>query len=233
MINVIHGKNINASYSRLKSQVNLTPAGQRTKLSAQNTLDDLYQAVLTESLIEDKKLIVCENFLTSKKIKPDDKILNSIPQSKTVIFWESDSLSADILRKLPITASVELFKPEPKSFWFLDSVSPKSKMSLSYLDSLDQKEKSYGLLPGLASRILLLILAKTNIDLKTLSAISGYNLQPWQFAKIKSQSAKFAEDNLKAFFNGILKADLMIKSGSTALSEDILVSLLLVKYLKL
>ena len=63
MINVIHGKNIKASYSRLKSQTSLTPAEQRTKLSAQNTLDDLYQAVLTESLIEDKKLIVCENFL--------------------------------------------------------------------------------------------------------------------------------------------------------------------------
>lgn len=232
MIQIIHGKNIGLSYNRVKSQINLTPKDQRVKFSSENTIDDLYQAVLTESLIDDKKLIVCENFLTSKKIKPDDKLFLQIPQTKTVIFYEQDNLSADILKKLPKTATLEVFKPQPKSFWFLDSITPKSKMSLANLDSLEQKEKSYGLLTSLASRVLLLILAKTNLDIKTSSAVSGYNLQPWQFAKIKSQSSTFTLDNLKAFFNGILKADMMIKTGSTALTDEVLVSLLLIKYLK-
>ena len=141
-------------------------------------------------------------------------------------------MPADILKKLPKTATVKFFKPEAKIFWFLDSISPKSKTSLSYLGNLDQKEKNYGLIANLASRVLLLILAKSNLDIKTSSSIRGNNLQTWQFAKIKSQSSAFTLDNLKAFFNGILKADLMIKTGATAQSEEILVSLLLIKYLK-
>ena len=88
MIQIIHGKNVSASYNRLESQVNSTPNEQRVKLSGENSLEDLYQAVLTESLIDDKKLIICENFIISKKIKPDDKLLNLIPQTKTLIFWE-------------------------------------------------------------------------------------------------------------------------------------------------
>lgn len=232
MIQIIHGKNIGASNQRVLSQVNLTPKDQRVKLSSENSIDDLYQAVLTESLIDDKNLIICENFLSTKKIRPNDKIFNLIPQSKTVIFHELDLLSADILKKLPKTVTIELFKPEPKSFWFLDSITPKSKTSLLNLNRLDQKEKNYGLLSSLASRVLLLILAKLNLDIQTSSKISGFNLQPWQWSKIQSQSSTFSEDNLKAFFNGILKADLLIKSGSTAQSEEVLASLLLIKYLK-
>lgn len=232
MIHVIHGKNINLSYNRLKSQINSTPKEERVKLSAENSLEDLYQAVLTENLIDDKKLIVCENFLTSKKIKPDDNLFLQIPQTKTVIFWEADNLSLDILKKLPKSATIELFKPEPKSFWFLDSLIPNSKISLANLGSLDQKEKKYGLLSSLASRVLLLTLAKTNLDLKTSSSICGYNLQSWQWEKIKRQSQGFSLENLKAFFNGILKADMMIKTGTTNLEEESLASLLLIKYLK-
>lgn len=232
MIHVIHGKDNNASYLRLKSLISAFPQDERVKLSQQNTLEDLYQAVLTESLVDDKKLIVCENFLTSKKIKPDDKLFLQIPQTKTAIFWEADNLSPDILKKLPKSATIEFFKPEPKSFWFLDSLLPNSKISLTKLNSLDQKEKNYGLLSSLASRVLLLTLAKSNLDLKTASGICGYNLQSWQWEKIKRQSQEFSLENLKAFFTGILKADMLIKTGTTNLDEESLASLLLIKYLK-
>lgn len=232
MIYVIHGKNINLSYNRLKSQISSTPKEERVKLSEQNTLGDLYQAVLTESILDDKKLIVCENFLTSKKIKPDDKLFSLIPRTKNVIFWEADNLTLDILKKLPKSATVEFFKPEPKSFWFLDSVVPNSKISLSKLNGLEEKDKGYSLLSSLSSRVLLLVLAKKGLDIKTSSVVSGYNLQPWQWTKIKSQASSFTMDNLKAFFSGILKADMMIKTGATSLPEETLISLLLIKYLK-
>lgn len=232
MIGIIYGKNISASYLRLKSLINVVPKEERVKLSTENTLEDLYQAVLTESLIDDKKLIVCVDFLISKKIKPDDKLFSQIPQTKTVIFHEADNLTLDILKKLPKSATIELFKPEPKSFWFLDSITPKSKMSLTKLGTLDQKEKNYNLLSSLASRALLLVLAKKNLDIKTSSAVTGYNLQPWQWTKIKNQASPFTQENLKAFFNGILKADMMIKTGRTSLSVETLASLLLIKYLK-
>lgn len=233
MIQIVHGKNTYASYLRLKSLINVVSSEQRVKLSAENTLEDLYQAVLTESLIDDKKLIVCENFLTSKKIKPDDKLFLQIPQTKNLILWEADNLTPDILKKLPKSATIEFFKPEPKSFWFLDSILPYSKTSLSKLQELEKEDKGHSLLSSLASRALLLVLAKKNLDIKTSSAVSGYNLQPWQWTKIKTQASSFSLENLKAFFNGILKADLMIKTGVTSLPEETIISLLLVKYLRI
>lgn len=232
MIQVIHGKNTTQSYQRLKSLTESYPKDEKAQLSGENSYEDLYQITFTQNLIDDKKLIICQNFLSSKKIKADDKLLTQIPKDQKIIFWEADTLTADILKKLPKDAIIEVFKPEPKSFWFLDSITPNSKISLSKLKSLEGQENGRGLLASIASRVLLLVLAKSDFDLKTSSQVTGYNLQDWQWGKIKNQAAHFSLEGLTAFFNGILKADLMIKTGVTSASEATLASLLLIKYLR-
>lgn len=232
MIYVLHGENTKQSYLRLKTLSQSVKKEERVRLSNESGIDDLYLSLFTQNLVEDKKLIVCENFFSTKKIKTSDKILSLVPRDKTLIFWETSSLDSEIVSHLSKTAEIETFKPEPKLFWFLDSVSPNSKISLSKLENLDLKDKDSGLIHNLLTRVLLLILAKYGLDQKTAATISGLNLQTWQWSKIISQSQKFSLQNLTSFFNGALKVDMITKTGVSSLSESTLTSFLLIKYLK-
>lgn len=232
MIYLIHGANTQASYQRLNTLTSQVPSEKRLKLTKENTLEDLYAALFGQSILEERTFIVCENYLGAKIIKSTDKILTQVPKEKTLIFWEPDQLTPAVASKFPKDTIVEAFKTEPKSFWFLDSLTPGSKLSLSKLNGLGIEDKKRGLLPTIASRVLLLTLAKLNLDAKTASTVAGYNLQDWQWQKIQNQARPFTLENLKAFFQGILKADMMIKTGQTSLSEEDLASFLLVKYIK-
>ena len=232
MIRIIHGENIAQSRLRLRSIIAQTPPENRLILSEENTYNELYLGLFSDNLFEEKTLIVCENFILQKKITLKDKILSIVPLEKNLVFWEEGEVKEKSQLAALRSAVVELFKPEPAAFRFLDSIAPGARISISSLISLDSKQKSHGLLALIASRILLLTLAKTGLDLQTVSSICGYHLQEWQWQKIRTQAAKFTTETLKAFLNGTLKADLLIKTGLTAQSEENLASLLLIKYLK-
>lgn len=232
MIYVLHGENTPQSRLRLKSIISQTPPQNKLRLSEENTYDELYLGLYSENILDEKSLIVCENFISQKKITLKDKILSIIPSGKTLVFWEAGEIKEKSQLSALKSAVVELFKPEPAVFRFLDSIVPGSKTSIASLISLGVKEKSHGLLSLIASRVLLLTLAKTGLDLQTVSAVCGYRLQEWQWQKIKNQAIKFSDEALQAFLNGTLKADMLIKTGSTAQSEENLASLLLIKYLR-
>lgn len=232
MIRIIHGENTAQSRLRLRSIIAQSPPKNRLILSEENTYDELYLGLFSENIFDGKNLIVCENFIQQKKITLKDKILSNVPSEKTLVFWEAGEIKEKSQLVALKSAISELFKPEPAAFRFLDSITPGSKMSISSLISLDAKQKSHGLLSLIASRVLLLTLAKTGLDLQTVSAVCGYRLQEWQWQKIKNQAIKFTDVALHAFLNGTLKADMLIKTGSTAQSEENLASLLLIKYLK-
>lgn len=232
MIRILHGENTAQSRLRLRSIMDQTPQKSRLLLSEENTYNELYLGLFSENIFDEKNLIVCENFILQKKITLKDKILSRVPSGKTLVFWEAGEIKEKAHLAALNSAVSELFKPEPAVFRFLDSIMPESKMSISSLISLDAKQKSHGLLSLIASRILLLTLAKTGLDLPTVTAICGYRLQEWQWQKIKNQALKFTDHALHTFLNGTLKADMLVKTGSTGQSEESLASLLLIKYLK-
>lgn len=232
MIRILHGENTTQSRLRLRSIIAQSPPESRLMFSDENTYNELYLGLFSQNIFDEKNLIICENFIQQKKITLKDKILSIVPSGKTLIFWEAVEIKEKSQLAALKSAVLELFKPEPAAFRFLDSIIPGSKMSISSLISLDAKQKSHGLLSLIASRVLLLTLAKTGLDLQTVSSVCGYRLQEWQWQKIKYQASKFTDKTLYIFLNGILKADMLIKTGATSQSEENLASLLLIKYLK-
>ena len=229
MIFVLHGNDIDASYERLSKILLGYLNFQKIRLTHKESTDAFYLAVFSEDLTGAPKIVICENYLSGKKV--NHKILMAIPKETEVIFWEDQQIDSDLIKKLPQHTRVELFKPKAKIFWFLDSISNKSKFTLEKFWGLNFASEDK-VIWQLANRILLLMLAKKGANLETASKIIGKNLNDWQWRKIIVQSKQFTFETLYEIYNAILKLDLMIKNGSTNLHENTLISLLLFKYLE-
>lgn len=229
MIFVLHGNDIDASYERLSKILLGYLNFQKIRLTQKESSDAFYLAVFSEDLVSTKKIVICENYLSGKKV--DHKILKIIPKETEVIFWEDQQIDSDLIKKLPQHTRVELFKPKAKIFWFLDSVTNRSRFTLEKFWGLNFTSEDK-VIWQLANRILLLMLAKKGADLQTASKIIGRNLSDWQWQKILNQSKQFTFEKLYAIYNAILKLDYMIKNGSTSLDENTLITLLLFKYLE-
>ena len=229
MIFVLHGNDIDASYERLSKILLGYLNFQKIRLTQKESSDAFYLAVFSEDLTGAPKIVICENYLSGKKV--DRKILMAIPKKTELIFWEDQQIDSVLIKKLPQHTRVELFKPKPKIFWFLDSISNKSRFTLEKFWGLNFASEDK-VIWQLANRILLLMLAKKGADLATASKIIGKSLNDWQWQKILNQSKQFTFETLYAIYNAILKLDLMIKNGSTNLHENTLISLLLFKYLE-
>jgi len=228
MIFVLHGNDIDASYERLSKILLGYLNFQKIRLTQKESSDAFYLAVFSKDLTGVSKIVICENYLSDKRV--DHKILKVIPKEAEVIFWEDQQIDSDLIKKLPQYTRVELFKPKAKIFWFLDSISNQSRFTLEKFWGLNFASEDK-VIWQLTNRMLLLMLAKKGADLQTASKIIGKSLNDWQWQKILNQSKQFTFETLYAIYNAILKLDYMIKSGSTNLNENTLVSLLLLKYL--
>lgn len=229
MIYVLHGNDINASYERLSKILLGYLNFQKIRLTQKDSSDAFYLAVFSEDLTGAPKIVICENYLNSKGI--DHEILQKIPKDTEVIFWEDRQIKSDLIKKLPKHTRIELFKPKAKIFWFLDSISNKSRLTLEKFWGLNFTSEDK-VIWQLANRILLLMLAKRGASLQTANKIIDRSLDDWQWQKILNQSKQFTFEKLYIIYNATLKLDYMIKNGSTDLNENTLVSLLLFKYLE-
>jgi len=224
MINIICGNDTQASSKYVLSS---TKGKKRLKLAENNTKEDFYQAILGTSMFDEPEVIVCDDFLSSKKIAEKD--LEKVPKDKNVIIWESSSLTPALAKKLEKIARIQAFKIKSLIFDFLDYLSPNTKEALSLLTKLDTEDTP--LIWQVSLRVLLMILYKSGVDRLSASKISGRNILDWQWNKISIQSKKFEMQNLKNLYSGLLKADYMIKSGKTNLDEKSLFVPLILKYL--
>lgn len=228
MIYILHGEDISGSYNRLSQILTDFPNHQKCRLTDKATLEDLYLAIFTQDLLDSPKIIICENFFQSKKIEID--FLKKIPKDLTVVFWEQKELPKTETIKIGKLAIIENFKPQPKTFLFLDSLSPQAQKSLAGLAKFTNSDDST-LLWHLTNRFLLLILAKLGSSLPQAQTISGRNLLDWQWAKIKNQAKLFQLQSLCSLYTGALKIDTMIKTGASNLKSNSLISVLFLKYL--
>lgn len=236
MIYLLHGEEKTAAYSRLGQIAKIYPNSKRITFSKENTRDDLYMAIFGISLIEEETILVVQNFLKDKKINVKDEIFKNTPKDKILILWEQAQIAPAQVKTLAAFARIEVFKPEPVIFRFLDSLTPNSKTPLRILEDLQNEDPtvaySYPLMWHLSTRILLMILAKMDANLALAGRISGRPLAPWQWDKIKMQARPFDLETLKNFFKGALIVDLLIKTGKTNLDQMTLASVLVLKYLE-
>jgi hypothetical protein len=246
MIYLLHGEEKTSAYARLGQIAKTYPNSKRITFSKENTRDDLYMAIFNTSIVEEESILVVQNFLKDKKINAKDEIFKNTPKDKVLIFWEQSQITPAQVKAIATTAQIEVFKPEPVIFRFLDSLAPDSKAPLFMLQNLQPPDPggagaasgskisyNYSIMWHLSTRILLMILAKMGASAVAAGKISGRQLVPWQWDKIKMQSRPFKLDNLRNFLAGTLKVDLLIKTGKTDLDEPTLTSLLILKYLKI
>lgn len=232
MIYLLHGEDETASYARLEQIIKTYPRAKRLNFSKENTKDDLYMAIFGTSLLPDKNILVAHNFLKEKKVTAKDEIFKNTPKDTLLVLWEQGQISPSQIKSLTAFATVEAFKPEPIIFRFLDSLSPDAKRSLSSLQELEYQDLTYPIIWHVSARLILLTLAKLGANSNQAGKISGRNLAPWQWDKIKNQAGLFDLKTLKNFLTGCLKADLANKTARTNLEEPTLTTFLILKYLK-
>ena len=227
MIYIIHGTDTQVSYLRLQELITSLKDYRKVLISKEN-LDLFYQTIFSRDLFDTNKLVVVENLISDKKI--DAKDLKSITPKSMVVFWEDQEISTSKLKGYQNIAKIENFKLPQTLFYFLDSISPSLKKTLFYITKLDKNQK--GLSWHLENRLFQLILAKLNLSQTEVSQIMGKNLAPWQWQKIINQAIIFDLEKLKTMFRAVLKIETLVKTGVTTLTENTLISLMFLKYLK-
>lgn len=228
MIHILHGDNSELSYYRLNEITGQFQNFETARITARNHDEgDLLNLLYTKNLFFEKKIIVCENFLSSGRVKTS--LLEDIPEGQIVIFFEEKQISENILARYKKISKIELYKLPSLLFEFLDCVVPGRENMVKVLEYF--KMLPVSVTWHLLRRLQLLIVAKRNFPLERASELINKRIEDWQWKKILNQADKFEPERLVGVYQGLLKVDFMIKSGSSSLSEQALISALFVKYL--
>ena len=167
-------------------------------------MEDLGSA---QSLFNEKRLIIVENFFSNKKNKD-----RKWPDGIETIFYESGKLSS-----LPknILLEVKTFDLAPIVFKFLDSISPGNQqvfvpLYYKYLMSTPT-ELAFTMIVR-QFRFMILSLEKGSDNPSDFS-----NLASWQLNKLKSQASKFEQEKLVLIYRNLLQIDEETKTGKSEL----------------
>lgn len=229
MIKVLHGENTESSYQKLGEILKKFPKHEKVYINSKTAQESLVAHLFGTSMIEEPKVLIFENFLSSQK-KPNYKIFQNIGKSIEIIFYEKSSLTPAKIKNISKIASIEYFKKEPKIFYFLDSIAPGNKNLLKQISQLE-KEDETGLIWQIENRILLMLLLKRNFSSEEIYKVTKRHLLDWQLKKIEDQSKKFSSEQLLQIYGATIKIDHIIKSGRTDLNEKTLLKIMLLKYL--
>ena len=229
MIFILHGEDSLASYNKLQLLVDKYQSFQKIRFDEKTDKEQFTMALFSLDLIEENKLIICTNFISTKKIQKKDLI--NIPKSKQVIFWEKKKVGTKTISTNSVEISIEEFKLPSTLFYFLDAIASSPINSLQKLNNFTSGE-ARKMSWHLTNRFFLLILAKLELPLNRVNLLNLRPMQDWQWNKIKTQSAQFNLPLLQRMYSSLLKIDYLIKTGKTGLSEKTLISTLFLKYLR-
>lgn len=228
MIYVLHGENTEDSVKYLKSLLSQYKDTPKVRLTDKDKLEIFLETVYAEDLFETNKLVVCQNWLATKKVKLNS--LSKIPQNRTIIFLEETKLSPPQTAKSSNKVQIKEFKPASTIFWFLDSLSPDFVKSARYLPQIEADKNNF-LVWNLLMRVALLIAAKSGTGRENCAQFFKKNIQDWQWDRITRQADLFSLNKLIGFYRGLLRLDYATKNGISAMDEKSLVTILLLKYL--
>ena len=228
MIHVLHGENTDDSERYLKSLLIKYKDIPKVQLTDKDRIELFQEAVYAEDLFETEKLVICRNWLSSKKIKLNS--LSKIPQNRTVIFLEDTKFVLRQAAKNPPDWQIKEFKLQSTLFWFLDSLSPDFSKSARYLPQIDADKNNF-LVWNMLFRVSLLIAAKCQAGKEKSQDFFERNILDWQWDKIQKQADLFSLNKLIGLYRGLLRLDYTIKNSLSAMDEKSLVAILLLKYL--
>lgn len=227
MIAVLHGDDIGASYARLLQLKDSYKDHQKVSL-AKTTPEEILQNIQSQDLLGQEKLLVVENFFAPQK-KLNVKFFSQIPKDANIIFWEKSTLTPAKINHLEKIGKLEFFKQKQDLFPFIDNIGINLKSSLVTLSKLQNAD---GLIWQIENRLLLMLLAKLNVDLASVVQITKRKVFDWQWDRVKRQAQNLSLQNLKNAYSASLKLDLITKTGRTDLDSRTLISAFLIKYLR-
>ena len=208
MIHVIFGEDVVSSRNKLVEMLLDKPNIIRLD-GKKNSIAQLDEALLSNSLFSDSKTVVVESFT---KLKPETKIwelLGKFENDKKVdvVLWDDTDLG-----KRKFSKSVQVFNfIFPKFYYmFLDSFEPSSKKSFELLGEVLKTLNSEQVLYGLVRRVRQLLVIKSN----NYSDFSEFKqMQSWQISKLKKQAELWTESQLKKAFISFAQLDEKIKTS--------------------
>ncbi len=208
---ILHGDNVIQSRLELTNLIKSSKAEETIKLNGKNIKEaDLRQALESQSLFKQEKLIIIENLLTRTRSKEKTQLLSIASQTdQSIIFWEPKAATATNLKPFK-DFQIKLFKTPAAIFKFLDSLKPNNaKASLHILHNQLKKEPIELIFYMLCRRISQLITASDKNAPKLLKAA------PWQKSRLISQAKTFNQNKLIDLHTQLLQIDEKIKTGQS------------------
>ncbi len=214
MIYVITGEDVSSSRKKLTEL--LSGRTNIIRLDGEKcSIAQLDEALVSESLFSDSKIVVLENF---SKLIPEAKVFDLLKsfekeENTEIILWDEAGISPKIEEAL---RSAKIFKFSfPKYYYqFLDSVSPSSINTLKLLHEVLRTFESEQVLYGLTRRIRQLLMVKTG-EYQDFSDLK--RMQSWQIGKLKKQSSFWSENQLKRVFLELAELDEKLKTSSLSM----------------
>ena len=228
MIFFLHGDNQVLSRVKLNELIENAKSEKKEIIRLDGlkaNLNQVLQTLESSSLFGQEKLVIIEDLFSRPKSKERETIIKYLKKKNIIpdlIFWEKKEISGTTTRWLPKEWQYQVFKTPTIIFKFLDSIKQNNqKQMLTFLKQSIKKDSSEMVFYMLARRIRELIIA---IDLGK----EGLKGAPWQIGKLVGQSKNFSLDQLKEIYAKLLNIDIDIKTGSSFMSLDWHLDLLMV-----
>lgn len=228
----LHGDNQSALRQELESILKKHHDFEVLKLEGKNlNLGDIKQALESQSLFQEKRLVIIENLFGRKVGQEIENYLTQVGDANLVLV-EGKKV------KPPEGFTVKEFKENPLIFKFLENLKPQNlpesenqdkNYSLILLCQLLKSEETEYIFSMLVRQIRLLILSLANDS----NLVKDYSrLLPFVRSKLKRQAALFSFQNLKEIYQKLLTIDYENKTGGSVFPLDESLELLIAKYFK-
>lgn len=221
MMYVLHGEDAVASRDKLFSlKQQYKNLEQYAFTGDQSDITDIIQVFESQSLFDERKLIIVERFLQTKQKVLVASLLNHIKNydEHVVILWEGQEIKKELLPFFPKTARIESFAIPKIIFQFLDNLLPGNTKRLLrlYHDLLQQNDAERVFY--MIVRQFRILLALTEPGEKKIDEVK--RMQSWQQGKLQKQVTSFGEKRLKEIYVELFAIETAIKTGGLSLPLD-------------
>jgi len=210
---ILHGENIVVSRQKLTDKLNQFQ-GEIIRLEGEKiNLTQLKQALETQSLFGQEKLIVIENFFSRPASKEKENLLRYIKENKppNLIVWERKTVDGRALTSFKF-AQIEKFVIPATIFKFLDSLSPQNKKNSLFLMHQCLKKDAPEMVFYMLSRQVRSLIIAADLGEKGLERMA-----PWQKGKFVRQAKNFNLQQLLDFYKKLSEIDWRQKTGQAAM----------------
>ena len=212
---VLHGGHTVQSYNRLRQIIEQSKnrGWQIERISDGEPLS-LPEMLTATSLFNDKTLYIVDSAyrLKSSELKWLKK--NGQKIDAYLVIYSQNTITRNILNSLPKGYKIEEFKL-PKLIWkFLDSFYPKNtKNCLKLLHQVTKQDPEEFVFALLARHLRDLYWVKADAD--------GLPYPSWRISKLKSQSQKFANGQLREIISELADEDIKAKTSKINISDSL------------